>query len=238
MSAILPPASMPRLPRVSRNVTIGATVVGLHVVGLYAMNSGLLRRVVEVIVPVEIVSQVITPPAPQVEQPKPVPAPPPPPKPVVKQERRTPPPAPRPVAVAPSPIPAPAAPVGVTEPQPPAPPITAPVTAAPPAPAVPPAPPAPPRVELPSSDAEYLRNPQPVYPPMSKRLGETGQVMLHVRIGADGLPKEAKVSKSSGYDRLDSTARETVMKWRFVPGKRNGTPEEMWYFVPMNFVLD
>jgi periplasmic protein TonB len=127
----------------------------------------------------------------------------------------------------------------VAEPQPAPPPISAPVAVSPaPAPAAPPAPPAPPRIELPSTSADYLQNPQPVYPPMSKRLGEQGSVMLRVLIGADGRPLDAEIRKSSGYERLDRTALETVRKWRFVPGKRNGVPEDMWFNVPINFVLE
>ncbi|MGV3569980.1 MAG: energy transducer TonB, partial [Ramlibacter sp.] len=134
------------------------------------------------------------------------------------------------------------APTGVVAPQPAPPPVTAPVTAAPPpapvpAPA-PPAPPAPPRIELPSSSADYLQNPQPPYPPMSKRLGEQGQVMLRVLIGADGSAQQVEVRRSSGFERLDNVARETVRRWKFVPGKRNGVPEAMWFNVPINFVLE
>jgi protein TonB len=238
MSATLPLGTIARMPRVSRNVVVAGAVVLAHAAALYALHAGLLKRVVELVVPVQMISEVITPPAPRVELPKPapVPAPAPAPRVVPKPQPRTPPPlpAPRPVA-APSAEPAPNAPVAAPAPQPAPPPIEAPVVAAP-APA--PAPPAPPRVELPSSDADYLQNPQPAYPPMSKRLGEQGQVMLRVLIGADGLPKEAQVSRSSGYARLDTTARETVLKWRFVPGKRNGVPETMWFNVPINFVLE
>ncbi len=98
--------------------------------------------------------------------------------------------------------------------------------------------PAQPVLELPSSNASYLNNPKPLYPAMSKRLGEQGRVMLRVFINADGTPGEVQVLKSSGYDKLDQTAQDTVKRWRFVPGKRGGVPEGMWFNVPMNFVLD
>jgi TonB family protein len=74
-------------------------------------------------------------------------------------------------------------------------------------------------VELPSSDASYLRNPTPVYPPSSKRLGEQGQVLVRVLIGADGVPQRAEIKRSSGFPRLDQSAEEYVMKSRYVPGK-------------------
>jgi protein TonB len=240
-----PPLPVHSTPRVSRNAAIAGAVVVLHGAAIWGLNSGLLRRAVEVVVPIELLSQVITPPAPKIE-PRPVPPPPAParppvPKQVTPPQPRTPPPAPRPVA-APSPAAAPNAPTAVAEPQPAPPPISAPVALAPapaPAPAAPPAPPAPPRIELPSTTAGYLQNPKPPYPPMSKRLGEQGRVTLRVLIGADGSAKDAQVQRSSGYERLDKIALDTVRsQWRFVPGKRNGVPEDMWFEVPVNFVLD
>jgi len=124
--------------------------------------------------------------------------------------------------------------VATTEPQPAPPPITAPVAVAPaPAPA-----PARAKVELPSSSADYLQNPEPAYPPVSQRLGEQGKVVLRVLIGVDGIAQDAQIKQSSGYSRLDKAALETVRKWRYVPGKRGGVPEAMWFDVPVNYVLE
>lgn len=241
MPATLPLGTMPGVPPVSRHVAIAGTVVVLHVAVLWALNAGLLHRAVEVFVPVQMVSEMITPPAPQVapQPPRPQPAPPPPPKPVAKPQPKPRPPSPRPVA-APSPAPAQ---VAQAVPQPPAPaPVSEPVAAAPaPAPVTPPAPPAPPappRIELPSTSADYLQNPEPEYPAISRRLGEEGQVMLRVLIGADGSAQQVELRRSSGYERLDRVALDTVRRWRFVPGKRNGVPEAMWFNVPINFVLE
>ena len=142
----------------NRNIVIGGSVVLFHAAALWALQSGLLRRSVEVVVPVEILTELVTPPQPKVEPAPPPPRPEPPPavKPrVVKKVERVPPPAPQPVAVREAP-PAPSAPTGITTPQPPPPAIAAPVT---PSPAPPAPPPAPPRIELPVSDADYLQNP-------------------------------------------------------------------------------
>lgn len=137
-----------------------------------------------------------------------------------------------PLAIA-DPTPAPAAPVGVVQQQP----AAAPVEAAPaPAPAAPAAPPGPAIIQ-PSSDASHLNNPKPVYPAVSKRLGEQGKIVLRVLIGTDGLPQKIEIKQSSGYERLDRQAVDTVSRWRFVPGTRNGVPEAMWYLQPINFVL-
>ena len=220
----------------SRNTVIVGSVVLFHVAAIWALQSGLVRKAAEVIVPAELLSEFIAPPAPKVAPPPPKPPAPTPPKPAPKVQAPKPTPAPMPLAIN-DPTPSPNAPTGVTTPQPPAPPITEPVAAAP-APAAPPAPPAPPKIELPSSDAAYLNNPKPSYPAISKRMGEHGKVVLRVLIGTDGAPQKVEINKSSGYERLDRQAQEAVMRWRFVPGKRNGVPEAMWNLVPVNFVLE
>lgn len=226
-------SSPPTTLGLSRNALIAGSVVLFHVAALWALQSGLIRKAAEVVIPVEILSEFIEPPKPK-DPPPPPPPPPPAPKP---KEVRTPPP-PRPVAIR-TPAPAPAAPTGVIEPQPPAPPLAPPAPPAPPTPpAPPPAPPAPPAVQLPSSNADYLNNPKPVYPAMSKRLGEQGKTIVRVLIGVDGLPKSASIRQSSGYERLDEAARTAVMSWRYVPGKRNGVVEPMEFNVPINWVLN
>lgn len=93
-------------------------------------------------------------------------------------------------------------------------------------------------VVLPSSDADYLNNPPPAYPRMSRRLGEQGTVVLRVLINTEGRADKAEIRTSSGYSRLDEAALETVKRWRYVPGKRAGVPEAMWFNVPIRFVLD
>ncbi|MBL8370183.1 MAG: energy transducer TonB [Burkholderiaceae bacterium] len=219
----------------NRNVVIAGGVVLFHAALLWALQTGLLRRAVEIIVPAQILSEIIAPappPAPPPPQPRPQPQI----TPAVRPAARQPvaPPAPQPLAIA-DPTPTPQAPIGVLTPQPLAPPITTPVALAP---AAPPAPPAPPRIVLPSSDADYLANPRPAYPPLSKRLGEQGKVVVRVLIGTDGGAQKAEIRTSSGFDRLDQAALATVQRWRYVPGKRDGVPEAMWFNVPINFVLE
>ena len=95
-----------------------------------------------------------------------------------------------------------------------------------------------PVVSLPSSDADYLNNPTPAYPRMSRRQGEQGTVVLRVFINTEGRAEKAEIRTSSGYSRLDEAALDTVKRWRYVPGKRAGVPEAMWFNVPIRFVLD
>ena len=95
-----------------------------------------------------------------------------------------------------------------------------------------------PALTLPSSEAQGLNNPKPLYPKLSRRLNEQGQVVIRVYVGADGSAQQGEIKTSSGYDRLDQEALRTVLRWRFVPGQRLGTPEAMWFNVPVNFVLE
>ena len=221
---------------------IALSVVLLHIGALWALQSGLLLRAVQIILPAEILSEFIEPPAPKIVPPPPrSPAPPVPAlQPVVKTKVPTLLPTPQPVAM-PDTTPSPNAPVGVATPHPPAPPIAAPVAQTPepaPEPAPAPAPPAPPKVELPSSDADYLQNPKPAYPPISKRLGEQGKVLVRVLIGVEGNAQKAEIKQTSGFERLDQSAMATVLRWRYTPGRRAGVPEAMWFNVPVNFVLE
>ena len=229
-------------PRFSRNAVIALAVVVLHVGFIWALQSGLLMRTAELIVPAEVLSQLIEPPAPKAEPAPPAPpASPTPPIPRVQkkivakarasaQQQQQ-----QPLAIT-DPMPAPDAPTGIVTPTPPAP-VAAPVAqAAPGAPAG--ASPAPSAVQLPSSNADYLQNPKPAYPALSKRMGEQGKVMVRVLIGVDGAAQKAEIRQSSGFERLDQAALNTVLKWRYVPGKRGGMAEEMWFNVPINFVLE
>ena len=251
-----------------RNAVVIGSVVLLHALALWALNDGLLRAPPEVVVPARILTELIAPPAPAAA-PAPVPAvaapqhaPP------AVRPRATPEPAPRARATTqasaapqPRPVHVPdATPTAATAPTTPVSPVTAPspvsvqandpAVAATPAPAPAPAaaaapPPAPAPapaaavVVQPSSSAAYLNNPRPEYPAMSKRLGETGRVVVRVLIGPDGRAQEARIQRSSGFDRLDQVALETARdRWRYVPGTRGGVPEAMWFNVPINFVLE
>lgn len=94
-----------------------------------------------------------------------------------------------------------------------------------------------PKIQLPSSTADYLSNPAPAYPPVSKRLHEQGRVLLYVLVDAQGAPVKVELKSSSGFNRLDEVALATVQRWKFVPGKRNGIAESMWVEVPVEFRL-
>lgn len=231
------------MPRIPRTVTVIASVLLLHVLVLWAIQTGLLHRVVEVIVPAEILVEIIA-------------------NPIAESAPQTTPPVPKPVArttptqsalVKPAITPqSPPAPLAVAEASPA--PLASAVAAMPATPATHPTQSAATTptnaasksasqgsastMEMPSTDADYLNNPKPPYPALSKRLGEQGRVVVHVLIGVEGTASQASIKRSSGYDRLDQAALSTAIKWRYVPGKRGGIPEPMWFDIPFNWMLE
>ena len=110
--------------------------------------------------------------------------------------------------------------------------VPASVAAPPVAAAQAPAPVVPPRF-----DADYLQNPKPVYPPMSRRQGEEGKVILRVKVSAQGVPLSVEVNQSSGFSRLDEAAKAAVERWRFVPAKQGGEAIDSSVLVPLSFAL-
>jgi protein TonB len=107
--------------------------------------------------------------------------------------------------------------------------------------AVPPAPTfvaAPTPVTAARFDADYLQNPRPAYPSLSRRLGEEGRVVLRVFVSPTGHPDKVDLANGSGYPRLDAAAREAVAQWRFVPARRGDDVIADWVRVPIVFKLE
>jgi periplasmic protein TonB len=208
---------------------IGAlAAVVLHVIaGTVLLSHEPSRQAMLAAVPVMV--DLITPPriepkpVPPVEIPPPKPRP----KPVVKPVIREPDPPPVLAAPVEAPTPIEVAP----PPPPPPPPAPAPVIVAPAPPVVVP-------VTPPIFAADYLDNPSPPYPVVSRRLGEQGRVVLRVLVNAGGGADQVEVRTSSGHVRLDEAARETVRRWRFVPAKRGEQPVPAWVLIPISFRLE
>lgn len=124
---------------------------------------------------------------------------------------------PTPVAASPSPSPV-AAP--------------APVVAAAPAPAPPPA-----GVTRGVSQGEAGCK-RPDYPRDALMNEEQGEVLISVYVNTTGKVQDAKVKKSSGSRALDRAASKAFSLCTFKPAIKNGEPQESWYDIPYEFVLD
>lgn len=124
---------------------------------------------------------------------------------------------PTPVAASPSPSPV-AAP--------------APVVAAAPAPAPPPA-----GVTRGVTQGEAGCK-RPDYPRDALMNEEQGEVLISVYVNTTGKVQDAKVKKSSGSRALDRAASKAFSLCTFKPAMKNGEPQESWYDIPYEFVLD
>ncbi|MDR2032511.1 MAG: energy transducer TonB [Azoarcus sp.] len=90
---------------------------------------------------------------------------------------------------------------------------------------------------IPPSNANYLSNPRPDYPTLSREQGEQGEVFLHIHVSAEGKTRAVALHKSSGHERLDKAAMEVVWRWRFVPASQGGRPVAGAVIVPIRFTL-
>ncbi len=93
-------------------------------------------------------------------------------------------------------------------------------------------------VTLPHLNADYLDNPAPDYPPASRELGEQGRVLVRAMVTAEGRVGQVALRKSSGFNRLDQAALDSVRHWRFVPARRGSQPVSAWVVVPVAFSIE
>ncbi len=197
----------------ARHVVGIGIVVLVHVVVVYALVTGLARKVIDVVrQPIETkIVEEVKPPPPDVPPPPPPPklaAPPPPFIPPPEVQIAQPPPQQSVIAAV----------TNVAPPEAPPPVLQAEASPAP-------GPKAQPVRVPPVIDAQRSCK-QPEYPPTSRRLQETGTVLLRFLIGVDGGVVESKVESSSGHERLDQAAKEALSRCQFKPGTVDGKPEQ------------
>lgn len=77
----------------------------------------------------------------------------------------------------------------------------------------------------------------PAYPPLSRRRGEEGKVVLRVELDEEGRVSTARVATASGFPRLDEAALAAVKTWRCNPARRDGQPVRAVALQPFKFVL-
>lgn len=201
-----------------------ALVLAAHALLFYLIYSGMLTRMVDKTIQQAVLVSFVA-------EPQPKSPPPAAPKtvPVVKMQPPVLPSVPVPViqvAVQPNVISVTQAPAPVEKAPAPAPAVVsapaAPVTAAP---------------KTITSGVEYIQAPQPVYPPMSKRMGEQGKVVLRVLVNVSGKPDQVQIQTSSGSARLDEAGRQAAMRALFKPHVEDGRAVSVYVIVPLNFQL-
>lgn len=108
------------------------------------------------------------------------------------------------------------------------------VATAPPAPA---APPKPAGVTRGVSEGEAGCK-RPDYPREALMNDEQGAVLISVHVGANGQVIESKVKRSSGSRNLDRAASKAFSLCTFKPAMKDGEPQNSWYDIPYEFVLE
>lgn len=79
---------------------------------------------------------------------------------------------------------------------------------------------------------------QPPYPAAEIRAGNEGNADVEVYVLPNGRVGEARIVRSTGFERLDRAALEEARRnWRLVPATRDGVPYAEWYRVRVVFRL-
>jgi TonB family protein len=83
--------------------------------------------------------------------------------------------------------------------------------------------------------AAPIRQDNPTYPPLAKRLQVTGTVRIDAFVGKDGRAHSLKVV--SGDPRLSSATLAAVSNWTFRPAQLDGESVESEVTISVNFDL-
>lgn len=81
-----------------------------------------------------------------------------------------------------------------------------------------------------------LVSPSPQYSEIARKARITGVVELEVRIDEFGNVRDARVIRGLPMG-LDQAAIDAVMRWKYQPATRDGTPVEVFEKVDMHFSL-
>jgi TonB family protein len=77
----------------------------------------------------------------------------------------------------------------------------------------------------------------PVYPPIARRAGHEGTVILNILIDEKGRVAEMEMIKGVGREDMDEAARDAVRQWTFKPGTKDGVPVKVWKIEKVVFKL-
>jgi protein TonB len=94
--------------------------------------------------------------------------------------------------------------------------------------------PSPPLVK---AQPDYLKNPEPPYPPAALRRHQEGLVLLTVNVSAQGRVSRLEIKKSSGHPLLDAAAQKAVRDWQFEPARLGPRAVASEIEVPVRFEL-
>lgn len=82
----------------------------------------------------------------------------------------------------------------------------------------------------------FRRREMPIYPPLAKRLGKEGKVVLRLTIDEKGNLQNVEVLAGAGYG-FTEAAIEAVKRSKFLPAEKNGQPVAARAILPIRFTL-
>lgn len=80
--------------------------------------------------------------------------------------------------------------------------------------------------------------PEPFYPSLARRMGESGKTMVRLMINESGTVDKVSLSQSSGIQRLDQAALDAAMKIRCRPFVESGKAIKVTAIQPYIFRLE
>jgi TonB family protein len=81
---------------------------------------------------------------------------------------------------------------------------------------------------------QIIRQRDPNYSELAKRLGYEGTTVLQITITEAGTPEDIKIVRPAGFG-LDESAVNAVKNWLFKPATRDGQPVRVVVMIEMNF---
>ena len=83
--------------------------------------------------------------------------------------------------------------------------------------------------------ANLIKQPKPVYPPLAKAARVQGTVKFQATISKDGTIQNLQLL--SGPPLLVTAAKDAVLQWQYKPTLLNGDPVEVITTIDVNFTL-
>ena len=91
-------------------------------------------------------------------------------------------------------------------------------------------------VPMGGTQPEEIERVLPHYPPLARKLGVQGAVVVRGVVRKDGTIDDVEVIKELPYG-LGEAARRAVSQWHFRPATYRGEPIDVYYTVTVNFRL-
>lgn len=75
----------------------------------------------------------------------------------------------------------------------------------------------------------------PPYPLAARRQHLSGRVVARLQVGADGRVQQVQILSAEPPGVFEETVRQTLLRWRFTPGRLGGEAVSVWFDQPIDF---